>query len=212
MQNKACQPPILCHIMNASKQYTVNPPTIWPFNICQPTVSCGECIHTTQSTLLLSDHSIMPAYCIMWWMHLRSTLSALLLSDHSNLLFFYDLGQLIKTMLTNSAYFLLRQPIFSSVVWSPVRFCRTARLKWSASFTSKENQPKILKIYPPSFPCGLLLLKITNRTQTNKAIANTSMLCAFAVVPFVKFHYNWTFFLKHVHCRDAPNWSKIFPP
>ena len=52
---------ILCHVMNASTQYTVNPPTVWLFNITH----CGSQYH------------------VMWWMHLHSIQTSLLLSDHS---------------------------------------------------------------------------------------------------------------------------------
>ncbi len=53
------------HVVNASAQYTVNPPTVWPSNINH----CDDAdmqyhvwsmhLHSTQSTLLLSDQSIL---------------------------------------------------------------------------------------------------------------------------------------------------------
>ncbi len=65
MVDKLCQPAIWYHVVNASTQYIVNPPTVWPFNI-----------HMVLCTLPACND-------IMWWMHLHSTQSTLLLSNHS---------------------------------------------------------------------------------------------------------------------------------
>ena len=70
------------NVMNASTQYTVNPPTVLPFSIAHSgfewyityaslqlkmyevyasitTKSRGKCIHSTRLTLLLFDHSVL---------------------------------------------------------------------------------------------------------------------------------------------------------
>ena len=61
-ENLKCQPVAWYHVVTPSTQYTVNPPTVWPFNIlwfwlmdwlCEPAIlSCGESIYTVHKVLL----------------------------------------------------------------------------------------------------------------------------------------------------------------
>ena len=63
-----CQLAVWYHVLNASTHsYTVNPPTVWPFNIIQCSVEWYASLQ----------------YDIKLWPHLHSTLSTLLLSEHS---------------------------------------------------------------------------------------------------------------------------------
>ena len=58
------------HVVNVTTHSRLNPPTVWPLNI----IHCGfECSRNYASL----------QYETKWWMHLHSTQSTLLLFDHS---------------------------------------------------------------------------------------------------------------------------------